>query len=187
MSFREYMRLDGWITGVLGVCLFVFGLVSGHHGPVDAALSGVVMIGGTGVFMRVRHKVPFRDPRSTLVARLLVNTAAAAVVVVGLSFLTGFWLTYMDFAVWALAIGVIKLGPSAAAIDEQAVRVGTTYRVARRPLRGLVQLTEDHSHGPAGDVTSVSPGDEVFGIADGLVLVIAPWEPLPCRSPTGCW
>lgn len=60
---------------------------------------------------------------------------------VGLSYLTSFWLTYVDFGVWAVAIGVVKIGPAAAAIEQQEARVGTSYRVARRPLHGLVEVT----------------------------------------------
>ena len=66
---------------------------------------------------------------------------AFTILTVGLSYLTNFWLTYVDFGVWAMAIGAIKIGPAATAIERNETRAGTTYRVARRPLRGLVELT----------------------------------------------
>lgn len=163
MSFRDYMRLDGEVAIAVGLALYAFGLFAGHQGAVDAVTSGIVMVVGTGVFMVVRHKVPFREPaawftskplasadgelaacpRRGLLARLLLDTVAFAVLTVGLSFLTGFWLTYMDFGVWAVAIGAIKVGPAATAIAQHEALSGTTYRVARRPLRGLVRLTEE--------------------------------------------
>ena len=161
MSFRDYIRLDGWVAIGAGVGLCLFGLANGHQGAADAAFSGAIMLAGTGVFMMVRHRAPFRRPgawftakpiaaaaadltacrRRSLLVWLLAEMAAFAVLTVGLSYLSGFWLTYVDFGVWAVAIGVIKIGPASAAIAEHEARAGTTYRVARRPLRGLVQLT----------------------------------------------
>ena len=68
------------------------------------------------------------------------GASAFTILTVGLSYLTSFWLTYVDFGIWAVAIGVIKAGPATAAIGQYEARAGTTYRVARRPLRGLVEL-----------------------------------------------
>ena len=81
----------------------------------------------------------------------LTQTAAATAVVVGGSVLTGFWLTYMDFAVWAMAVGAIEVGPAAAAIAEHEACSGATYRVARRPIRGVVDLVHDEAD-PAAEV-----------------------------------
>lgn len=120
------------------------------------------MLAGTGVFMMVRHRAPLRRPgtwftakpiaaalgdraacsRRRLIAWLMSEMTAFTAITVGLSYLTGFWLTYVDFGVWAMAIGVIKIGPAAAAIGRHEALAGTSYRVARRPLRGLVELTE---------------------------------------------
>ena len=61
--------------------------------------------------------------------------SAFTIFTVGLSYLTGFWLTYMDFSVWAIAIGVIKVGPATAAIRRHEAQSATTYHVARRPAR----------------------------------------------------
>lgn len=161
MSFRDYMRLDGWVAIVFGVGLCLFGLANGHQGAADAAFSGALMLAGTGVFMMVRHHAPFRRPgawftakpiaaaaadltacpRRSLLGWLLAEVTAFAVLTVGLSYLSGFWLTYVDFGVWAVTIGVIKIGPASAAIAEHEARAGTIYRIARRPLRGLVELT----------------------------------------------
>jgi hypothetical protein len=169
MRFASYLRWDGFLAILVGASLFTFGLVNGHQGLADAAFSGVILIAGTGIFVRVRHHVPFREPRAwftapplaaagqdlpacsqrRLVLTLLGQTAAATVVVVGGSVLTGFWLTYMDFAVWAMAVGAIKAGPAAAAIAEHEACNGTTYRVARRPLRGVVALVRDERDPPS--------------------------------------
>jgi hypothetical protein len=165
VSFRGYLLWDGWVAIVVGTGLFALGLVEGRQGLADAAVSGAILIAGTGVFMRVRHRVPFREPRAWFTAPplaaaghdlpicshrrlllvLLAQTAAATLVVVGGSLLTGFWLTYMDFAVWAMAVGAIKVGPAAAAIAEHEARHGTSYRVARRPIRGVVALVHAES------------------------------------------
>jgi hypothetical protein len=51
----------------------------------------------------------------------------------------------MDFSVWAGAIGAIKVGPAAGAIAQHELRPRTTYRVARRPVRGLIRLTGSRS------------------------------------------
>jgi hypothetical protein len=160
MSFRAYMRCEGWVAIAVGASLYAFGLVEGHQGPADAVLSGVMMIAGTGIFMVARHGVPFREPaawftykplasaaqnaatwpRRSLLIWLLGETAAFAVLTVALSFLTGFWLTFMDFGVWAMAIGGIKVGPAAAAIAQHEACNGVSYHVARRRVRGLVEL-----------------------------------------------
>lgn len=162
MSFRAYLRLDGWVSLTLGGSLVAFGLASGHQGAFDATVSGCMMLAGTGVFMAVRHKVPFRAPgawftgpplaaaseqrpvapRRRLAAAMLFEVLVFTVVVVGLSYLSGFWLTYVDAGVWAVAIGAIKLGPGAAAVARHETRTGTTCRVARRPLRRMLELTE---------------------------------------------
>ncbi|HET8758485.1 MAG TPA: hypothetical protein VFM58_20865 [Solirubrobacteraceae bacterium] len=160
MSFREYMRWEGYVAVLVGGALCVFGLANGHQGAADAAVSGTMMLAGTGVFMMVRHRAPFRRPgtwftakpmaaaihdrapcsRRSLLAWLLAEVTAFTILTVGLSYLTSFWLTYVDFGIWAVAIGVIKIGPATAAIGQYEARAGTTYRVARRPLRGLVEL-----------------------------------------------
>ncbi len=162
MTFRDYMRWDGCVAILLGAALCVFGVANGHQGAADAAFSGTIMLAGTGVFMMVRHRAPLRRPstwftakpiaaalddraacsRRTLIARLLSEMTAFTILTIGLSYLTNFWLTYVDFGVWAVAIGVIKIGPAAAAIGQHEARAGTSYRVARRPLRGLVELSE---------------------------------------------
>jgi hypothetical protein len=161
MSFREYMRWDGAAAIVAGFALYVFGLVHGDQGPLDAAVSGALTLAGTGAFMAVRHRTPFRRPgawftakplagatadrapvsRRSLVAPLLAGAAVSAALTLALSFLTGFWLTYMDAGAWAIAIGAIRIGPAATAIAQHEARTGATLRVARRPLGGLVELT----------------------------------------------
>jgi hypothetical protein len=161
MTFGAYIRCEGWVAVVTGAALCLYGGVQGHQGPVDAALSGVIMIVGTGLFMAFRHRVPLRAPgawftstplstagddrapcrRRGLMFALLAQSVAATAMVVGLSVLTGFWLTYVDVGVWAVAIGAIKIGPASAAIAEHEARSGMSYRVARRPWRGMVQLT----------------------------------------------
>ena len=160
------MRWEGWVAISVGTSLYLFGLLSGHQEALDAVLSGVVMVAGTGAYVMLRHRAPFRAPgewftsaplleaepeldacsRGRLLARLLAETEASMVFVVGLSFLTGFWLTYMDFAVWAVTVGVIKIGPAGRVITTHETRNGKTYRVARRPLRGLVALTEERTN-----------------------------------------
>lgn len=169
MRFHSYLRWDGAVAISVGAVLFLFGLKEGHQGLADAVISGVILIVGTGVIMRVRHHVPFREPHAwftapalataaqgqpvcsqrRLMLTLLAQTAAATVVIVGGSIVTGFWLTYMDFAVWAMAVGAIKVGPAAAAIAEQEAGSGTAYRVARRPLRGVVTVVEDRTGPPS--------------------------------------
>lgn len=146
-----------------GMSLFGFGVLEGHQGPFDAVLSGLVMIAGTGVFMVVRQKLPFRKlglwytaiPLASaeeglapcrsrwLIVRLAAGMVGFSVLAVGLSFLTGFWLTYMDLGVWAITIGAVKAGPGAAAIAASEASSGTRYRVVRRRLRGQVTLTAD--------------------------------------------
>ncbi len=161
MSFHEYMRWDGWLAVVVGAGLYVFGLANGHQGAIDAAFSGAITFAGTGVFMAVRHRAPFcrpgawftarplaeatahraARPRRSLLAGLLGETAAFTALTLGLSYLSAFWLTYMDAGVWMVAIGVVKIGPAATLVARHEARAGATYRVARRPLRGLVKLT----------------------------------------------
>lgn len=76
--------------------------------------------------------------------------SAFTIFTVGLSYLTGFWLTYMDFGVWAIAIGVIKVGPATAAIRRHEAQSATTYHVARRPARDRLELTVDGHRSTAG-------------------------------------
>jgi hypothetical protein len=64
MRFRSYLRWDGFLAILVGASLFAFGLVNGHQGLTDAATSGLILIAGTGIFMHVRHHMPFRQPRS---------------------------------------------------------------------------------------------------------------------------
>jgi hypothetical protein len=161
MSFRAYLRCDGTVAMLAGVALVGFGLAEGHQGIFDATQSGILMLAGTGVFMMLRHRVPFRQPaawftatplaradaarealaRGHLVTWLLAETVAFGGLTVGLSYLTDFWLTYVDFGIWAIAVGAIKAGPAAATIADHELRSGTCYRIARRPLRGVVELT----------------------------------------------
>ena len=161
MRFDEYLRWDGGLAMVTGVALFGLGLLNRHQGAPDAVFSGGMMVAGTGLFMLVRHRTGLRavggwytqrplgtareqlpaDARWHLVVRLVAGTVAAAALVFGLSVLTGFWLTYMDFGVWAVAVGAIKVGPGTAAIARREHLDGRTYRVARRSLRGAVLLT----------------------------------------------
>jgi len=75
-------------------------------------------------------------------ARAVGDAAALMGVAIGFSYLSGSWLTYMDMGVWALATGAIKVGPGATAIAQYEASAGTSYRVARRPVRGVVELTE---------------------------------------------
>jgi hypothetical protein len=138
------------------------GLGEGHQLAIDAAIGGLMMLAATGVFMRLRHRVPFRAAgawftatpleratadagccgRRVLAIAMLGEAVAIVALAIGLSYLSGFWLTYMDCGVWAVAIGVIKLGPARVEIAEHEARNGTTYVVARRRMRGLVDLTE---------------------------------------------
>jgi hypothetical protein len=177
MTFGAYMRWDGGVALAAGIGLFGLGLRQGHEGLGDAAMSGFIMLAGTGIFMFLRHRAPLREPgawftltplasadarlgacaRRRLVTWLVVEAAVMCALTVGLSALSGYWLTYMDFGVWAVAIGMIKLGPAAAAIADHEARLGTTYRVAKRPLRGVVTLTRD-AVPEAGDVSAAAHG-----------------------------
>jgi hypothetical protein len=163
MGFGTYMRWDGWLAAAAGAALCAFGIAAGHEPPLDAVFGGLIMLCGTGIFMVVRHGAPFRQPGSWFTAKplatatdalppcrprrlvvwMLGETAAFGILAVGLSYLTGFWITYMDVGVWAMATGAIKIGPAATMIAANEAREGITYRVARRPLRGLVELTGD--------------------------------------------
>jgi hypothetical protein len=154
------MRWDGWVAIAIGAGLCGHGFAQEAQGPADAVVSGVMMLAGTGAFMAVRHGASFREPgawftsrpialaesdllpcsRRSLVAWMLGETAVMAVVTVGLSIVTRQWLTYADFGVWAIAIGAIKAGPAATAIRRHEADSGTTYRVARRPFRGPVDI-----------------------------------------------
>lgn len=157
MTFRNYLRWDGSILVLLGTAMFAFGVVEGHQGAPDALFSGLVMITGTGVFMTVRHRASFRAPsawftskplaraardraactRRRLLLFLSIEMAALAALTVGLSFATGFWLTYVDVGVWAVAIGAIKIGPARSAIAAHEARTGASYRMAHRRFRDL--------------------------------------------------
>jgi hypothetical protein len=160
MSFREYLRWEGGLAVAIGVALCVYGWRAGHQGAADAAISGAIMLTGTGVFMAVRHKVPFRAPggwftakplaaaatqatgstRRRLMAALVAEIVVITGVTVALSVLTRFWLTYVDFGVWLVAVGVLKAWPSVARVAREEAGSGATYLVARRPIRGLVEL-----------------------------------------------
>jgi hypothetical protein len=160
MSFREYLRWEGGLAVVIGLSLCAYGWHAGHQGAADAAISGAMMLTGTGVFLALRHKVPFRAPggwftakplaaaatqatgcpRRRLMAALVAEIAVITAVTVALSVLTRFWLTYADFGVWLVAVGVLKAGPSVARVTREEARSGATYLVARRPIRGLVEL-----------------------------------------------
>ena len=161
MSFREYLRWEGALATIVGIGLYMFGLANGHQGATDAVLSGAVTVAGTGLFMRILHRAPFHRPgewftarpvataspdqaslkRSSLLAGLLLGAVGFAAFALGLSFLTGFRLTYMDAGVWAIAIGTIKAGPATAALAQHETRADTTYLVTRRKRLGLVGLT----------------------------------------------
>lgn len=163
MAFCDYLRWDGGIAVLVGVALCAFGLSEGHQAPVDALISGAVMLAGTGLFVVAFHEASFTNPGSwftatplaeaaadsvagaapALMVGLLAETVILVAVALGLSYATGFWLTYVDFGVWAVAIGAIKLGPARAAIARREALLRTTYRVSRRPVRGLVELSED--------------------------------------------
>ncbi|WP_147332076.1 hypothetical protein [Geodermatophilus marinus] len=161
MSFREYLRWEGGLAVVIGVTLCAYGWHARHQGAADAAISGAIMLTGTGVFLALRHKVPFRAPggwftatplaaageahatastRRHLMAALVAEIAVITAVTVALSVLTRFWLTYVDFGVWLVAVGVLKAGPAVARVARDEARSGATYCVARRPIRGLVEL-----------------------------------------------
>lgn len=161
MAFRDYLRWDGLLAVTVGATLCAFGLAAGHQGPVDAAISGLILIAGTAVYMRLRHGAsvrrpttwytsaplaaaagwapPLRASRALLI--LVADIVFLAAVAVGLSYLTGFWLTYVDLGVWAVFVGVVKAGPASAAIRVREASDGHVYRLARRPIRGLVSLT----------------------------------------------
>ncbi len=161
MSFREYLHWEGGLAITVGIGLYVFGLADGHQGPIDAVFSGAVTVAGTGLFMRILHRAPFRRPsewftakpvaavapdrtvlqRGSLLAWLLLEAVGFAAFALGLSFLTGFRMTYMDAGVWAVAIGIIKIGPATAALAQHEARADTTYLVTRRKRLGLVGLT----------------------------------------------
>ena len=173
MRFRDYLRWDGGLAVVSGVALVAVGLREGHQAAGDAVFGGALMLTGTGLFMLVRHRLALRDPggwyttrslsaaqdqlppcaQVRLLATLVAVAAAGAVVLVVLSHLTGFWLTYMDCGVWAVAVGAIKLGPAAAAVVHHETRERCTFHVARRPLGGPVQLTRTPVRHP-----SIDPG-----------------------------
>ncbi len=173
MTFRSYLRWEGVVAIAVGLALLVLGTMAGHQGAVDALISGAITVAGTGIFMAVRHGVRFRKPATWFTVKplatakpgvairskraLLAGIAAEAAVTValtfGLSYLTRYWLTYVDFGVWAIAIGVIKAGPSIVTITRQEAARGTTYLVARRPLRGIVALATEHS-GSAGPMAA---------------------------------
>ncbi len=170
MTFRQYMRWDGYVALASGAALLAIGLAEGAQGAVDAVSSGVMMVAGTSVFMVLRHRVPFRSPgawftsrplasagdasappdRGRVMLRLLGEAVLIGAVAVALSKLTNSWLTYMDCGVWAMAIGAIKVGPATAAIARHEARTGTSYRVARRRMRGLVELTAQSEPPPRG-------------------------------------
>jgi hypothetical protein len=163
MTFVEYMRWEGWLAIASGVALIAIGVADGHEGIADAVIGGLMLLAGTGVYMALRHRAPFRRPGAwftdrpiagaaaerepcrtrTLAAALIGEATLTAALAVGFSFATGHWLTYMDFGFWALAVGAIKLGPARSAIARDEARRDTTYRVARRPLRGLVELAAE--------------------------------------------
>jgi hypothetical protein len=178
MTFLEYMRWDGFVALASGAALLAMGLAEGAQGPVDAVSSGIMMLIGTSVFVVVRHRVPFRSPgawftatplagagdgrapssRGHVMLRLLGETMLLGAVAVGLSKLTNSWLTYMDCGVWAMAIGVIKIGPAATAIARHEASTGTSYRVARRRVRGLVELTAEAAPPAGRGAASRRPG-----------------------------
>jgi hypothetical protein len=170
MSFREYLRWEGGLAVVIGVSLCVYGWHAGHQGAADAMISGAMMLTGTGLFMSLRHKVPVRAPggwftakplaaaaaqatgctRLHLMAALVAEIAVITAVTVALSVLTRFWLTYVDFGVWLVAVGLLKAGPSVARVTREEAKSGATYLVARRPIRGLIEL------GRCNDVRTVA-------------------------------
>lgn len=170
MSFREYLRWEGALAIIVGTGLYLFGLADGHQGPIDAVSSGAVTVAGTGLFMRILHRAPLRRPsqwftakpvaaaspartglqRGNLLARLLLEAVGFVAFALGLSYLTGYQMTYMDAGVWAIAIGIIKIGPAAAALAQHETRADTTYIVSRRKRLGLVGLTA----GPPPDLRS---------------------------------
>jgi hypothetical protein len=161
LSFGEYMRWEGCAAIVVGAAMIVLGAFEGHEGAVDTASSGAIMVAGTGLFMRFRHRVTFLAagawftttpmataapgaaicPRRVLLVALIGEATAMAVIAVGLSILSGSWLTYMDCGVWAVVVGAIKLGPARSVIARDEGRHGVTYLVARRRVRGLVELS----------------------------------------------
>lgn len=163
MRFAVYMRWEGWATVIAGGVMSGLGFLQGRQAPADAAIGGAMMLAGTGAFMAVRHRVPFRSAgswftsvpigaaacahaepcrRRLLIMAVFAEAIAMIVGAVGLSYATGFWLTYMDCGVWAIAIGVIKIGPATSTIAEHEARCATSYLVARRRVRGLVELVE---------------------------------------------
>ena len=128
--------------------------------------------------MHFRHDVPLLRPgawftsdplaasinglparrRRGLVVAMIAQTAAGAAMVLGLSVPTGLWLTYMDFGVWAVAIGAIKAGPAAAAVARREASSAATFRVVRRSVRGRVVLTDDPSGARTAGTRRAAPG-----------------------------
>lgn len=161
MRFSEYLRWEGGLAIIVGIGLYLFGLADGHQGPLDAVRSGAITVAGTGFFMRIFHRAPFRRPsewftakpvaaaspaaaglqRGNLLAWLFLDAVGFVAFALGLSFLTGFRLTYMDAGVWAVAIGIIKLALATAALARHEAHADTTYLVTRRKRLGLVGLT----------------------------------------------
>lgn len=161
MSFREYLRWEGGLAILGGTGLCLVGLAAGHQGPGSTVLSGSMMIAGTGVYMWIVHRASLRRPgewftagpvaaassgrgalpRGNLLGWVFAEAVGFAGLALGLSFLTGFWMTYADAGVWAAAIGFIKVGPASAALARHEAHADTTYLVNRRRRMGLVGLT----------------------------------------------
>ncbi len=178
MSFRAYLRWEGALAVVVGVTLCAFGWHAGHQSIGDSAMSGLLMLTGTGVFLALRHRVRFRAPGDWFTARplavpaltppcsrprlflaLIGELSALTAATVGLSILTGYWLTYVDFGVWLIAIGVIKIGPAVGAVERHEASSGSTLRVARRRVRGFVEVTAHRAAVP-GPELAPGPGGE---------------------------
>lgn len=162
MNFRTYLRYDGLACVIVGASLYALGTVQGHQGHLDALIGGLVTLILTSAFMKVRRGVALRDlggwftsealaarsgatagscaRQSNLALRVTAAILVLAASTLALSHLTGYWMTYMDLAVWILATGLIKLGPAVATVLAHETASRSTLQVVARPLRGPVSL-----------------------------------------------
>ena len=162
MNFRTYLRYDGLTCVIVGASLYTLGTVRGHQGHLDALIGGLLTLVLTAAFMRVGRGVALRDlggwftsealaarpgattgpcaRQSNLALRVTVAILVPAASALALSHLTGYWMTYMDLAVWIVATGLIKLGPAVATVVAHETASRSTLQVVARPLRGPVSL-----------------------------------------------
>lgn len=135
---------------------------SGAWCPLAKPVGGLILTVATGVYMKLRYGARFRESswfitepvaragcdlpagtRRRLLSQIVSEWLGVVLLAIGLSYLSGFWLTYVDIGIWALAIGAIKVGPATAAVDRSEATGGHCYRVSARRLRGTVQLSSE--------------------------------------------